>query len=67
MLEKLVSKFKNLGAYKKRGVIYISVAVLFLGYELIAHNPPRVTVILLWLGVVIIAISVMVSIKEPEN
>ena len=67
MLDTLLTKFRELGAYTKRGIIYISVSVLFLGYEIFFHNPPRPTVAILWLGVIVIAISIIVSLKDPER
>ena len=67
MLDNFLNKFKQLDRYKKRGTIYISIAALFLAFELLFHSPPRPTVILLWLGVIVIAVSIITSLKDPER
>ena len=67
MLDNLQKKIKKLDAYKKRGIIYLGVSALFIGYELLFHHPPRLIVILLWLGVIVIAISIIVTLKEPDH
>ena len=67
MLKSLVDKFKRAGSYKKRGIIYMSVAVLFMLYEFIFHHPPRLSVLLLWFGLIVIAIFVMTILKDPEQ
>ncbi len=67
MLEKLIAKIRGADSYKKRGAIYLAVSALFLGYELLFHDPPRRTVVLLWLGVIVIVISVIVSLKDPNR
>ena len=67
MLNKIVKKYKSLGSFQKRGIVYIAVSALFLTYELFFHDPPRPVVVLLWLGVVVIAVSVIFILKDPER
>ena len=66
-MKSLIEKFKSIDSYKKRGIIYISVAVIFLGYEFIFHRPPRITVLLLWFGLIVIAIFVMSTLKDQRE
>jgi len=67
MFKSLLEKFKSIDSYKKRGVIYITIAVIFMAYEFIAHRPPRLTVLLLWFGLIAIAVFVMTILKDPKN
>ena len=66
-MKSLLEKFKTLDSFKKRGIIYLSIAVLFLGYEFIFHRPPRMTVLLLWFGLIVIAIFVMTTLKDQKE
>ena len=66
-MKSLIEKFKSFDSYKKRGIIYMSVAILFLGYEFIFHRPPRMTVLLLWFGLIVIAIFVMTTLKDQRE
>lgn len=67
MFRSLIDKFKDADSYKKRGIIYISIAVIFLLYEFVSHQPPRMPVLLLWLGVIMIAVFVMTTLKDPRK
>ena len=67
MFKSLLEKYKAADSYKKRGVIYISIAVIFMSYEFIFHRPPRLTVLLLWFGLVVIAVFVMTTLKDPRR
>ena len=67
MFKNILKKYRSADSYKKRGIIYISVAILFMLYEFILHRPPRLTVLLLWFGLVIIAIFVMTTLKDPRQ
>ncbi|MBN1560094.1 hypothetical protein JW998_07570 [candidate division KSB1 bacterium] len=67
MLKAAFKKIKEADSYKKRGVLYASVAILFMLYEFIFHRPPRLTVLLLWLGLLIIAVFVMTTLKDPRR
>ncbi len=67
MLDNIVKKYKSLGSFQKRGAVYIAVSALFLSYELFFHDPPRLVVVLLWLGVIVIAVSVIFSLKDSER
>lgn len=67
VLKLVWQKYKNIDSYKKRSVIYITIAVLFMIYEFIFHRPPRVPVLLLWFGVIIIAIFVMSTLRDPRR
>jgi hypothetical protein len=67
MLKSLMERYKDADSYKKRGIIYISIAVAFMIYEFILHQPPRLLVLLLWLGVIIIAVFVMTTLKDPRK
>lgn len=64
-MKSIIEKFKTIDSYKKRGIIYISVAVLFLAYEFLFHHPPRMTVLLMWFGLIVIAVFVMTTLKDP--
>lgn len=66
-MKSILKRIKEADAYKKRGVIYLAVAVLFMLYEFILHRPPRLTVLLLWFGLIIIAIFVMTTLKDPRK
>lgn len=67
MLKSLIEKFKAIDSYKKRGIIYIAVAVIFMVYEFLAHRPPRLTVLLLWFGLVVISIFIMTTLKDQRH
>ncbi|RPH89450.1 MAG: hypothetical protein EHM72_20360 [Calditrichaeota bacterium] len=62
-----MQKFKTAHPYKKRGIIYISIAFLFIGYELLMVKPMRSTVLLLWSGVIVISLLVMTQLKDPRH
>lgn len=67
MFDKIIDKIRGTDSYKKRGLVYLTISVFFLGYELLFQHPPRRTVVLLWLGVIVIAVSVIISLKDPER
>ena len=67
MFDKIIDKIRTVDSYKKRGFVYLTISALLLGYELFFHDPPRRMVILLWLGIIVIAISVMVSLKDSDR
>lgn len=67
MLKSVIEKIKAYDSYKKRGIIYITVAVIFLTVEFVFHRPPRMTVLLLWLGLIVIAVFVMTTLKDPKH
>ncbi len=60
----LFEKFKTYDSYKKRGILYMTIAVFFLVIEFIFHQPPRMTVLLLWFGLIVIAVFVMTTLKD---
>lgn len=62
-----LNTFLRADAFKKRGIIYISIAALMLLYELIFSRPIRPTVVLLWIGVLLIAFLVMTQLKDPNR
>ncbi|MBN1479862.1 hypothetical protein EH223_18300 [candidate division KSB1 bacterium] len=66
-LKSLIKKYKKVDSFKKRGIIYISIAVLFMMYEFIFHRPPRLAVLLLWFGVIIIALFIITTLKDPRR
>lgn len=53
--------------YKKRAIIYFVIAVAFIVVEAAIHHPVRPTVILLWLGVIAIAVLVFTQLKYPDS
>jgi len=66
MFKNVIDRYKKAHAYKKRGVIYIIVASAFLIYEL-TRSSPRLIVLLLWGGVIALAIVVMTTLKDPRQ
>lgn len=66
-MQKWLERFKKSDAFKKRGLIYITIAVLFLVYEVIFSKPIRTTVVLLWVGLMFIGFLVMTLLKDPER
>jgi hypothetical protein len=67
MLKNLLNRYKSAGSFKKRGIIYISIAVLFLLYELIFSRPIRTIVVLLWIGVIFIGVAVLTQFKDHDR
>lgn len=67
MFRTLLEKYKSADSYKKRGIIYISIALIFLLYEIFGMASPRIPVILLWLGVIFIALVIMTTLKDPRQ
>ncbi len=63
----LIAKFREADAYRKRGIIYISISLLGMGYELIFVNPFRPTVLILWASVIGIGLIVMTTLKGPKG
>lgn len=63
----LKSKFKSIGKFQKRGIIYITIASFGILYEIMFHRPIRTTVMFLWFGLIIIAIGIIFTLKENEN
>lgn len=59
--------FKSLDGYKKRGLVYITIGVLLISYELIFVRPLRPTVLILWTGVIGIGIIVILYFREPQE
>jgi|GEM_PF-2621318 len=66
-MKRIWQKIKAIDGYKKRGMIYISIAVLMLAYEIIFVQPVRPIVLLLWVGVIGIGVIVMVTLREHNN
>ncbi len=67
MFNSLIEKFKAIDSYKKRGVLYITIAVIFMTYEFIFQEPPRLPVLLLWFGLIVIAIFIMTTLKDSRH
>ena len=67
MLKKLFDQYKTAGPFKKRGIIYISIAALFVLYELLFSRPVRTIVVLLWIGVVFIGVIVLTQFKDKNR
>ncbi len=63
----LIAKFRGTDAYRKRGIIYISISLLGMAYELIFVKPIRPTVLILWASVVGIGLIVMITLKGPKD
>ncbi len=66
MFRTLFDKYKAANSYKKRGIIYISISLFFLLYEIFGMAAPRTPVVLLWLGVILIALVIMTTLKDPR-
>ena len=66
LIKKYKERYKNAPAYKKRGIIYIVISLSFLLYEL-SRSSPRQTVIFLWAGVILLAIIIMTTLKDPHR
>lgn len=66
-MEKLIQKIKAIDGYKKRGMIYITLAVLMIAYELLFIQPARLIVLLLWFGVIVIGVIVMTTLRENKS
>ncbi len=64
---KAFDRFKQLGAYQKRGLIYALVGVIGIGIELLSQPSPRLLVIMLWVGLIGIAVLVYFLIQEPDK
>lgn len=56
---------KKIDGYLKRAVIYISIAVIGLGHELIFIRPIRTMSLFLWMGLLSIGVFVMFTLKDP--
>lgn len=67
MLKNVFDQFKAAGPFKKRGIIYISIAALFLFHELLFSRPVRTIVVLLWMGVVFIGVIVLTQFKDKNR
>jgi hypothetical protein len=65
-MRSLINKFKSAGRIQKRGIIYISIAIIGLLYEFTFHNPIRTAILFLWFGLIIISIGIIFTIKD-EN
>ena len=61
-----LTKFKTAGRFQKRGIIYISIAIIGLLYEIIFHGPIRTTVLFLWFGLIVISIGIIFIIKDED-
>lgn len=66
-MKAVLKRIKEADSYKKRGVVYIIVALLFMLYEFILHRPPRLTILLLWFSLIIIAIFIMTTLRDPRR
>ena len=66
MLKKIITRYKDAHTYLKRGIIYIIISASFILYEL-TRPTPRTTVILLWGGVIVLAIIIMTTLKDPRH
>ncbi|HNR66890.1 MAG TPA: hypothetical protein PKN04_03065 [bacterium] len=64
---KAFARFKQLGAYQKRGIVYGMVGVIGMGAELLLRPSPRLLVMLLWAGLIGIAALVYFLIQEPDK
>jgi hypothetical protein len=67
MLKNLIDRYKAAGSFKKRGIIYISIAALFISFELMFSRPVRPIVVMLWIGVVIIGVIVLTQFKDKNR
>jgi hypothetical protein len=67
MLKNLLNQYKAASSFKKRGIIYISIGVLFLSYELFFSKPIRTIVVLLWIGVIFIGVAVLTQLKDHDR
>ena len=64
---KWLKQFKALSAFKKRGIIYGLVGVIGFCAEWLLNSPPRKSVLLLWSGLIVIAVLVFFILREPNN
>ena len=53
--------------FRKRGIIYFTIAALGIFYEVFFSNRVRVEVVLLWLGVAGIGVIVMLTLKDEHK
>ena len=64
---RILEKFKKMDSYRRRGIIYISISLCGILYELLFVSPIRQKVVLLWLGVILIGVVVMLTLKDSEQ
>lgn len=60
----LWKKFKAADAFRKRGIIYCSIAIAGILYEVIFVTPVRSIVLILWAGIFGVGLMVIFSLKE---
>ena len=63
----LCNRFKSLNSLQKRGIIYMSIALLMIAGELILCSAPRTIVLLLWGGVLGIGILVFTGFRSSQK
>ena len=63
----LIDKFKSVGKFQKRAIIYGSIAFLGIFYEILFHDPIRSTVLFLWFGLIIISIGIFFTLKDENQ
>ncbi|MDZ7721609.1 MAG: hypothetical protein U5R06_01980 [candidate division KSB1 bacterium] len=63
----LWNRFKSLNSLQKRGIIYISIALLMMAGELILCSAPRTLVLMLWGGVLGIGILVFTGFRSRRK
>lgn len=63
----LWAKFKSAGRFQKRGVIYITIACTGMLYEILFHNPIRMTVLVLWFSLIVISIGIIFTLHDPNR
>ena len=64
------SMFKKINlsdGFRKRGLFYIAIAIIGIGYELFVAHPIRPIVLLLWLAVIGIGITVILTLKDEKR
>ena len=60
----LLKKIPIKNGYRIRGIIYIAISLIGLGYELLFIRPFRMLPIFLWIGVLGIGLVIFTSFKD---
>jgi hypothetical protein len=63
----MIKFFKSLDGYKKRGIVYMTIGILLIAYELFFVRPLRPTVLILWVGVIGIGAIVILYFCESKE
>jgi len=53
--------------YRKRGIIYIVIAVAGIVYEVLFVTPVRTVSILLWSGLIVISFVIMLTLRDSTT